>query len=298
MILTCPHCATRYFVEEARLGAQGRTVRCAACGESWRAAPVEPEPLELAPEPEPDPAPAATNSADALPRSFRAREEAKRRTRRAMAAGAVWAGLAAGLAVLMLSAAIFRVQVVQMWPRTAGAYAALRMTVNPLGLTPDGVQATPDLQNGRAALTVTGAERNVDPGPRAPAPLRVSVYDKAGRKLAERIVRLPPAPIQPGESRPFRVSFVDPPLAGAQVGVDFVFEPRQRLRPMPAPRPASLVVNRIAANKIASAEPLLRLRGLAAPMVPATAAKPARALPAGSPYALPAAARAQAVPNG
>lgn len=295
MILTCPHCATRYFVEETRLGPQGRTVRCAACTQSWRATAPEPEPLELAPEPEAEAAP-APNLADDLPKSFRAREEAKRRTRRAMAAGAVWAGLAAGLAVLMLSAAIFRVQVVQLWPRTAGAYAALRMPVNPLGLAPDGIQATPDLQNGRAALTVTGSERNVDPGPRRPAPLRVSLYDKAGHRLAEQIVRLAPAPIQPGESRPFRASFVDPPLSGAQVGVDFVFEPRGGRAATPAPGPAAA----LAANKVASAEPQLRTRGLALPSVPAMAAKPAQSLPANSPFALPAAARGQAEtgPNG
>ncbi|WP_158916562.1 MJ0042-type zinc finger domain-containing protein [Caulobacter sp. S45] len=290
MILTCPHCATRYFVDEARLGPQGRTVRCAGCQQSWRAEAPEPEPLELTPEADPD-LEAAEKFPDDLPKTFRARVEAKRRTRRAVAAGAVWAALAAGLATLMLSAAIFRVQMVQLWPRTAGAYAALRMPVNPLGLAPDGVQAATDLQNGQAALTVTGAERNVDPGARAPAPLRVSLYDKAGHRLAQKIVRIAPGPIQAGESRPFRVSFLNPPLAGAQVGVDFVFEPRARAVARPSPD---------AAKRIASAGPQLRARGLALPTLPTTAAKPARSVPQGSPYALPAAARGQTlpIPNG
>ena len=45
MILTCPECATRYFVEDSRLSGEGRTVRWAACKSSWHAKATEP--LEL-----------------------------------------------------------------------------------------------------------------------------------------------------------------------------------------------------------------------------------------------------------
>src|ERR1700689_3809477 len=52
MILTFPDCATRYFVEDERLGEAGRSVRCGSCGGRWTATPEAP--LELTHEPETD----------------------------------------------------------------------------------------------------------------------------------------------------------------------------------------------------------------------------------------------------
>ena len=296
MILTCPDCATRYFVDETKLGPQGRKVRCASCGASWRAE-AESELLDLTPAVAASPAEpvmeAPVRPAEALPKSFRAQAEARRRTRQAVAAGVVWAGLAACFVVLMLAAVVFRVQVVRMWPRTAGAYAAVRLPVNPLGLSPEGVQASPGLQDGRAMLFVHGLERNIEAAPRPPAALRVSLYDKGGARLASQVVRVDGEALKPGEARAFHAAFTDPPLAGSQVGVDFVFEARKR-----TVHRAQMAMSASAA--LPSGAP--RLRGLqAAPTLPAPSARLAQPLAADSPYALPVAASAQAsgaAPNG
>ncbi len=286
MILTCPACASRYFVDAAKMPPQGRTVRCSACTVSWHADACS-EPLELTASHDPEGAaigtPGAetsTTAAEALPTAFRQKVQAQQRTRRAVATGVVWAGLAAVCASLILAAVVFRVQVVRLWPRTAGAYAAVRLPVNPLGLAPDSIQAGQGLQNGHVALIVTGAERNIETQPRRPAALRVSVYDKGGARLLSRVVHLTPEPIPAGGGRAFTVSILDPPMAGAQVGVDFMVEPD------PARRRQPLQLDKPVAG--------LHLRGRAEPPLPVLSTpRLARSVPAGSRYALPVAAQPQ-----
>lgn len=54
MILQCKNCKARYLVPDSSIGAEGRTVRCARCNESWYEPPIE-APLEMsAPLPEPE----------------------------------------------------------------------------------------------------------------------------------------------------------------------------------------------------------------------------------------------------
>lgn len=43
MIITCPHCHTRYQVANDAIGAVGRKVQCAHCQRAWQAAPIVPE---------------------------------------------------------------------------------------------------------------------------------------------------------------------------------------------------------------------------------------------------------------
>ena len=125
MILTCPECATSYFVDDSRISPAGRTVKCSNCGARWTASPEsaeppqeEPAPPEAAPAAEPpaffdelvvegpDPAPPVPFVA---PKFTAPRQDATGKV-------LVWAGSAAVVAALVAAAVIFRGQVVQLMP--------------------------------------------------------------------------------------------------------------------------------------------------------------------------------------
>ena len=270
MILTCPECASRYVVDAAKVGPDGRKVRCAACKASWVAIPeMEDDIVDLgAPVDAPEPFKPAP-----LPVQLRAEAAERKASRQAVAQGVVWAAIGSGFVALMLGAVLFRVEVVRLWPRTAGVYAFAKMPVNPTGLAIETVQGGPALIDGHAALTVSGVERNVDNKPRAPSALRVLLLDKEGKRLLAKVTEAQGAPIPPGESHPFTMSFLDPPQDAASFQVEFAFDaPLGHHRRTPAQSPARLALS------------------TAPPAIPAPApvnAKAATALPETSPYALP-----------
>jgi predicted Zn finger-like uncharacterized protein len=50
VVIACPHCGTRYQVPYATLGANGRDVQCAQCGQSWHAEAGAPPPPAVDPD--------------------------------------------------------------------------------------------------------------------------------------------------------------------------------------------------------------------------------------------------------
>lgn len=260
MILTCPACATSYFVPDEAFGPRGRTVRCQSCSHSWHA--TADEPLELKAEAVPTPpvvvaadtaaAPApeslAETPAPELPKAYRARVETARRTRRAALHGAAWAGVASVFVGLLAGAWLFRAEVVDVLPRTAVAYAAVGMPVNVTGLEFEavGARALPDTPG---KVMVSGALRNVrDREIVAPA-IRVALLDDHGVELSHAVVRTDGAPVLPGQVSGFAVVLADPGGKATGVGVDFVLDAPPPVAvqrpsapdPHTAPPPASVV---------------------------------------------------------
>ena len=283
MILTCPECATSYFAADSAIG-EGRVVRCSSCGSSWRAEP--PRPLDLRVDPEVGALASEAPSADeelftkptselkgeVLPKAFRARAQADQRVREATVQGAVWAGMGAGLAAILVMAAVFRADVVRLWPQAAGAYAAVRLPVNPVGLTIEDVHALPSLQDGHPALIVSGQVRNIRPVALASPPLKVVLRDKDGHALVTRTADPPDGVVPPGQSRRFSLNLIDPPAGAVAADIDFA-----QLKAKTAATLASHAT--------------LRAQALPEPQamtLRVTGAEDAQPLPAGSPYALPA----------
>ncbi len=301
MILTCPECATSYFVEDSAVG-DGRTVRCASCGATWRAAPLLP--LELTVDPEagalarvPEPASEPTDEAlfdrpvselpaPALPKAFRARAQNERRVREAAVQGAMWAGMGVAVALLVGLAVVFRLDVVRAWPKAASAYAAIGLPVNTVGLGIEGVHAQMALKEGHPALLVSGVLRNLRARDVTAPPLQIAVLDKHGKRLMTRTAAVPDPSVPAGQTRSFQVAVLDPPPAASGLDVTFATAAAaptaaaRTLRPAAPPARAMLV------------GPLPPAPEAPAPQTAAPAGAPgpvedARPLPSSSPYALP-----------
>lgn len=157
MIVTCPACATRYVVDPAAIGSDGRTVRCANCRHEWfqtvpedvlaereeaAAAPVEETPPADAAGPEATPADpgGAETFGETPPESAGEEMTAPRRRERPLPRGnnlpAVrddarrqwmigWAAVGAALVLLVGVLVGFRGNIMQAWPGAAGIYQAV-----------------------------------------------------------------------------------------------------------------------------------------------------------------------------
>lgn len=230
MILTCPACATSYFIGDDAVGPNGRKVRCQSCGEVWRATNDEPLELSVAPEPRivetPEPASLAETPAPELPKAFRARAEQQRRVRRAATHGAVWAGLASVFVAMIASAWLFRVEVVEAFPRAAAAYAMVGSPVNPVGLDFEAMAAK-EAPDHPGMVLVSGALRNVRDQEIVAPPVRVALLDAHGAEVGFKIIAIDAAPVLPGKVQGFAALIPDPGGHAADIGVNFVTTPAE-----------------------------------------------------------------------
>jgi predicted Zn finger-like uncharacterized protein len=231
MILTCPSCATSYFAPDDAIPSGGRKVRCQSCAHVWHATAEEPltlqatapavaESVKVVATSEPPPV-APETPAPELPKAFRARAEQQRRVRRAATHGAVWAGLASVFVGILAGSWLFRVEVVELWPRAAAAYAMVGTPVNPTGLEFEAVTAKAMLDRPDMVM-VSGALRNVRGREILPPPVRVALLDDHGAEVGHAVIELDGAPVLPGGVQGFAAMIRDPGAKGVDVGVHFV----------------------------------------------------------------------------
>lgn len=272
MILTCPECASRYFVEDSKVGSAGRVVRCASCGNRWTARnedavdlfdePESPtlasqiESAEQVPETaagEGEEPPVSALPGEELPKVFRARADAERRLREATATGVIWAGMAAAMAVVVVAALIFRIDIVRIMPGSAGAYAAVGLPVNTVGLVidRDSIKAQPSMQDGHAVVTVTGTIRNITEHEVVSPPLRIELLSKDDKRVAGQLAAAADPRIPPGEVRHFSITFLNPPRTAKDLQIGFATEPGA----------AKAVKSALKAPEAHGSEPEFSLRG-------------------------------------
>ena len=234
MILTCPQCAARYQVEDGRVGPEGRTVRCANCGSSWRAMPDlsldTPTPRDAPPTGE-NATPAASPA-----RAWREARETRRETVKAGVSGVAWAAAGVMVVALLAAAVVFRAAVVRAAPPTASVFATIGLPVNIAGVEFDSLSAQPVLRDGQALVVVTGVMRNVGERPVTPTGVRVALLDPRDRELAVTVARSTGGAIPAGETRGFTVVVENPPAGATNVVAQLTDAPPTRAPATGAPR--------------------------------------------------------------
>jgi len=253
MLIVCPACASEYRIETDRVGAAGRSVRCAACRETWfitpeavaeaqraeageariaddRSPPVEgwdaPPPSEPAGAAE-EAAPVIDQPAPPPRRPARSPSEARRasKPRSKTFSPALAAGLAA--CALLPLALLGRATVVRAMPQTAGLFATIGLPVNLRGIDLRDIAAFRNAAEGDrpAQLVVEGDLVGVAKSAAAVPPIEIEVRDERGQPLYRWSVPAPRAVLGEGERARFRASLSAPPAQGRGVEVRFAALP-------------------------------------------------------------------------
>lgn len=229
MILTCPDCATSYFVDDDRVPPRGRTVKCTSCGNRWRAMPegaAEPalDPGAVTPLIEPTVAAIMTSVPDddleIIARS--GKRKAKRASGKPPPAG-VMLGVALGvaLAAAIGAAILFRQLIVDAAPASASVFRAVGLKVDTLGLVIENVTSKAALQGGRPVLSITGEILNRYKTATQAPPIRISLIDRQGAVVAGLLAEPLNAKVPPGARRYFAVSMPDPPAGAHELEIAF-----------------------------------------------------------------------------
>jgi predicted Zn finger-like uncharacterized protein len=232
MILTCPECATSYFVDDSRIAGAGRTVKCSNCGARWTARPEGAEPAPApAPKPRPAPEPAAAPQpvdevvfegppiATPLKTGRKSKPKATASGREANGKVLVWGASALVIVALIAGLIVLRAQVVQLLPASQKAYAGLGLPVS--SLTIEKVRAEPAFQGGRPVLSVSGQLHNVQAAPAEAPALRVSLLDRLGKPVAVKVARPIDTAVPGHATRYFAITMVDPPASVHDLQVTF-----------------------------------------------------------------------------
>ncbi|MBX3482575.1 DUF3426 domain-containing protein [Phenylobacterium sp.] len=227
MILTCPECATSYFVDELNIPRLGRMVKCTNCAARWRAfpegaeaAPAPPED-DLVVEAPPAPAPVEDDLEVVAPLKPRSRKPGPKAKKPGSKAALIATAVVAGLVVVGGAAVLLRGQIAGMVPGAAPLFAAIGLPVNMLGLGIEGVVAKETFVGGRPVLAVTGAIRSTAEAPAMAPPIRISLLDKEGKTLSSLVAEPLNAKIPPGAKRYFAVNLPDPPSGAHELQIAF-----------------------------------------------------------------------------
>jgi len=254
MIITCPHCQTKYQVTYEAIGSAGRKVQCAHCQQAWQQRPLSKhdtpehkEAFEAIAEDGLDEAMQAEESAAAAeavlrqeldrqasagkvdPALVRKRQKAFTQRQTAMAAELPLARLRRSLRVggLVLLAAVSatayfgRVMVVERFPAMAGVYEAVGLGVNVVGLDFSNVSSMRTLQDGKEVLVVSAQIVGLMSDPVVVPAVVVTLIDEQGLAIYEWSVTPSVRDLMAGERATFDTQLTLPPGDASRVRLSF-----------------------------------------------------------------------------
>lgn len=215
MIVTCTSCSKRYLVDARALGASGRNVRCASCGNTWfLAANPDAVPGDLVPA-----APAIDIEADRRERRVQLPAVKSSRTRTPLIA---WGLLAAVIVAAVWGLILERDYIMSVWPPATKLYGMIgyRQTMADLGLNIKFSVARRD-ENDQPVVAVDGQVTNVSALTRDVPKLHVALHDSNDRELQGVDVDMADPRLLPGASVPFHATILQPAKAATTVVVSF-----------------------------------------------------------------------------
>jgi len=180
------------------------------------------------PEPEPKAEPVTEKKrAPEVAQAMRARriaEKQQQRTRRNMG---IWSGIGASFVMVLALAWVFKVNVVQIWPKTASAYAALGAEVNLYGLEIQDIAAVRKIKDGGSVLQISGHVVNISKKPQSVPLLRAQLLDEHGQTVFSWMVEPQQTRLEASLTLPFVTEVHDPPPDALNVEIVFADEPVQ-----------------------------------------------------------------------
>jgi predicted Zn finger-like uncharacterized protein len=242
MLIVCPCCASQYTIDPAKVGTQGRMVRCARCRTPWFAAfneaTGEARSLTALQEAGDGEGLAQTISVEAHNERLiskesgataepRPRVRASRAKPRARPDGVLSGArrFPIGVAVLALALAITAVvgrpSVVKVLPGAAKLYALAGWPINLRGLAFGEVRSEISQSEGSPVLVVEGEIRNVARREIEVPPIQIAVRSAEGQPLYTWTDDPPRKTLESGEAAQFRARLAAPPLEGKEVLVRF-----------------------------------------------------------------------------
>lgn len=225
MIISCSACSTRYLVDPALIGPDGREVRCAKCGHQWVQTPPEdiPDAPPLPPlQPEIRSVP---EDQDATDTPVASNLPAVPRPPSRRGSGLAWALLLL-LVGVFVGGVLARQEIMAAWPPSVRLYERLGLATPSYDglLTVRNGSSAYQQEDGKPVLVVQGEVVNTSSALQMVPKLRASLREN-GREVQSWIFQATQSRLLPGEAASFVTRFKEPSPSATDLTITFIDEP-------------------------------------------------------------------------